>query len=356
MRSIAFVVVPFVVACSSPMMPHGNTVGSDPGSDGGGGDDDTTMPPDGGGTTTPPPDAGGLSPPAHGFQLVTPKIPIQPHQQISYCYYFQTPNTANLRVGKWESWTPNVHDTVLYMTHNKAGEPGALTHDDSCGTAVDGGGPVWTYAAQDPGQDYNAIAMPSDDGTGKPIGQLVKPGQFGFILMHFNNASDQVVEGYVELNANAYDDAAAVTLAAPYVTYAVGFRIPPGGTSVPSTFSTAPITCTIPPAPDQSTPKFFAITTHTFQQGIRATVKDGATTVFQSTNWERPGSRSMAPFYTFASGGLTFQCDYVNPHLYSIPTGIDPATDEQCITIGYFFPAPTDGFGHFCTTNGFPAY
>jgi len=357
MRSLAFVVVvPFVVACSSPMHPHGATGGSD--SDGGGGDDDGSPPPDGGMSTVPP-DASGLSPPARGFQLVSPMVDIQPGEQVSYCYYFHTPNTANLTIAKWESLTPGMHDMVLYVTNSQSQDPGTVS-SDNCGGGIPLGNAVWTYGTQDPDQAYNSVVLPADDGAGHAIGQLIRPNQAGFILMHYNNTTGAVIHGHVELNAHAYPDTTPVVIAAPYVTYNADIALTPGSATQPTTKSYS-ATCTIPNSPDGTAtgtpPKFFAMTTHTYRQGVHAVVMDGPTKVFESNNWEHPGALSMAPFYTFASGALTYQCDYRNPNTYSITSGVNPKTDEQCMAIGYFFPAATaNGTGHHCIDGGFPTY
>ena len=48
-------------------------------------------------------DGSGLPPPARGFQVTTPEVTIMPHQEITYCYYFHTPNTENMVIKKWSS-------------------------------------------------------------------------------------------------------------------------------------------------------------------------------------------------------------------------------------------------------------
>jgi hypothetical protein len=70
-------------------------------------------------------------------------------------------------------------------------------------------------------------------------------------------------------------------------------------------------------------------------------VLDGSTTLFEGTDWEHPGATTVAaaPFLTFASNGLTSECTYDNPTNRTITTGSSYATDEECLAIGYFFPA-----------------
>ena len=105
---------------------------------------------------------------------------------------------------------------------------------------------------------------------------------------------------------------------------------------------------------------FFAMTTHTHKQGVHAFVTDGpnapsmpAPMVVDNTGWEHPATRfwTAAPFFSFSTSALTYQCDYVNPNNRTISTGSNPATDEVCMIVGYYFPAP-GGAGHLCWNNG----
>jgi hypothetical protein len=95
------------------------------------------------------------------------------------------------------------------------------------------------------------------------------------------------------------------------------------------------------------------MTTHSHKQSVHTFVKDGATTVFDSRNWDHPGAVTWSgePFYTFTSGTLTYQCEYKNPNNYRIQTGDSAATAEMCMAVGYYFPA-VGGKGHLCLTNG----
>jgi hypothetical protein len=98
--------------------------------------------------------------------------------------------------------------------------------------------------------------------------------------------------------------------------------------------------------------KFYVMTTYTHKQGVHTFVKDGATTVFDSMNWAHPGTKdwSSSPFYSFTSGKLSYQCEYVNPNNYRIQYGDDTATQEMCMAIGYYFPAIPEN-GHFCLNS-----
>ena len=283
----------------------------------------------------------GLQPPARGFQIQSPPVDINPGVEVTYCYYFHTPNTSELAIKKWAShMTQGSHHMILYLTPSDQQPPGTMS-TQRCGFGS--GTAVWTYSAQ----TVDAEApLPADDGTGTPVGQLIKPGQSGFIQMHYLNASDSVLHAHVELNAEAYDDGVQVTPAAPFVTYNTTIDLSPGTSLSPSP-GMVNGNCNVAAAS-----KFYIMSTHTHKQGVHTFVKDGAATVFDSIDWEHPGEKTWpaSPFFSFTSGKLTYQCEYMNTANRRIITGDSAATDEMCMAIGYYFPAPA-GTGHFCLNS-----
>jgi hypothetical protein len=290
-------------------------------------------------------DAGPLLPPERGFQIISPTVEINPRAEITYCFYFQTRNTSELAIQKWVSrMTPGTHDMIVYFTPTELQTPGTLATRD-CGFGASGAAvPIWAYSAQTP--EAEAV-LPPDDGTGTPVAQLIPSGQLGFIQMHFVNTTDAVVREHVELNAYAYAEGVQVTPAAPFVTYDTKITLQPGSALVPRP-GTATRTCTVP-----ADARFFSMSTHTHRQSIHTSVTDGdatsTTTVFDSTDWARPGTRTWnaAPFFSFASGKLTYRCDYMNPTNRVIVTGDSAVDNETCMAIGFFFPAAMSK-GHFC--------
>jgi hypothetical protein len=331
MRSLAVVLVIPFLACGTPVQPP---VGDVPDAQG----------PSDASTVLPAPD--------RGFQVVSPTIDIKPGVEVTYCYYFRTPNTADLAIRRWQShMTPGSHHMILYFTATEQQPAGTLS-TTRCGIASGNGAPVWTYSAQSSDAES---ALPPNDGLGNPIGQSIPAGQPGFIQMHYLNATDSVIHAHVELNAYAYDEGVQVIQAAPYVTYNYRILIQPGSPTAPTPGASG-ATCSVPLS-NGKPPKFFIMTTHTHKQGVHTYVKDGDTMVFDSRSWEHPGATTWdtTPFYTFTSGSLTYHCDYLNPNAYSIMSGDSAATDEMCMAIGYYFPAvvPTTGpTGHFCVDGG----
>ncbi|HET7500768.1 MAG TPA: hypothetical protein VFK02_07185 [Kofleriaceae bacterium] len=279
-------------------------------------------------------------PPPNGFQIVGPSVDVAAHEDATYCYYFHAPNSSDLLIRKWASRsTTGVHDIALYATPKDLQRPGTLSAD-GCGFFANGLGPVWMYSADDL---INEVELPADDGTGVPVGQPVAPGQSMFLLMHFVNSTAAPVRAHVELDAYAYDDTLSVTLAGSFYTWSDKINLQPGSATSPTTGMVTG-SCDV-----AANAKFYLLSTRTHKQGVHTMVTDAATTVFDSTSWEHPGKASWpkTPFYTFASGKLTYQCEYVNPNNYQIVSGDDATRQETCIAVGYYFPAP-GGIGAFC--------
>lgn len=332
MRSVAFVLLTPLLACSATAMPVGQ------------------LTPDGQTTG----DGGDQMPPAYGFQLTSPTVDINPGVDITYCYYFQTSNTGELAVQRWAShMTAGVHDMIVYLTTNDQQSPGTMSPAD-CGIAAHAGGPIWSYAAQT--ADATAT-LPDDDGNGTPVGQLVKARQSGFLQIHYLNTGTSVIKAaQVELNAYAYPDGTQVTFAAPFMTFNLNISIMPGSETQPAS-GMVNGSCSVPLDSTGKPLRFFGMTSHTYKQGVHTFVKDGVDMVLDNTDWQHPKTSSwpVTPFYTFKSGTLFYQCEYSNPTDRTIKTGDDATMDELCMMIGFFFPAPTEGItrgvGHFCSNS-----
>jgi hypothetical protein len=336
MRSSA-VVLATTFACSSPPAPPGGQpIGETPDS-GTGLISDAQLG-----------DGQSPAPPGRGFRIASPDVPVYPGDEITFCYYFKTPNTSELAVKRWVShMTPGSHHLIVFFTPTMQQRPGTMTTRD-CGFGS--GGPVWMYAAQAP--DAEAV-MPLDDGAGKPVAQPVKAGQYGFVQVHFLNHTDSVIQAHVELDAFAHDDGVPFTPAGPFVTYNSKINIPPGTPSAPSTGMVRG-TCDFRSMAGPL--KFFAMSTHTHKQGVRAFVTDGGPSgamVLDNDSWDRPRIQTWnsSPFFAFSTSTLTYQCDYRNPNNRTIVTGNNADTDELCMVVGYYFPAQ-GGTGHLCWDEG----
>lgn len=264
------------------------------------------------------------------LRVVTPDVEIQPAEEITYCYYFDMPNTDEVGVKRWAStMTPGSHHLILFMAGPNAPAAGTMIPDCD-GFAL---GDEWTYSAQTP---TNSADMPA--GVGMPVAA----GQRAFLQMHYLNASDDVINAHVEVEAETYPAGTEYTRAAAYITYSQGFTVP----ASPDPYAVS-AECSVP-----ATAKFFGMSTHSHQYSIQTDVFDGDTNVVTSTNWEHPTVASWmdAPHYTFSTGRLRYECQYLNTSGAPVDEGSSAEFNEMCMAVGYFFPANN---GSQLCVNGF---
>jgi hypothetical protein len=280
--------------------------------------------------TTVPPTTTTTTPPPVGFQIVTPDFEVLAGQEINVCYYFRSPNTQTIAVDGLSSTMPSIlHDAVLYRTQNDREAPGsqlATVCDLSNASGQDL--PRLLYIADAPATE---LLFPADDGTGKPLAMELPPNTPLFVSMHFVNATEAAATSRFTLNMHGLPAAAAYTRSEAFTTYNDNLSIP--ANSVGDVESQ---TCRV-----SAGLSFWRMTTRSHKQSVRARVLDGTATVVDGTNWEHPGvaSERTPPFISFASDRLTFECTYDNPTGRTITSGASFENDEECMAIGYFFPA-----------------
>jgi len=268
-----------------------------------------------------PPGDDVVDPPAEGFQLVSPDITLAPGEEVTKCWYFQTPNTVDKAITKWEStMAPGSHHMIVFFSTGMQQPPGTIV--DNCGFAGQGGTTaVWTYSAQ----TVHAHQQLPDG-----VGMKLVAGQYGFIQMHYINTTDADLVAHVTLNVNTYVDGTQYVPAAPYITFHNEISIPPNSDA---TFSGS---CDVPADKD-----FYQLGTHAHKQATHMQVEDGTSMVYQTDSWsDAVGAEWLgAPFQRFTSGKLNYSCDYHNPTGRTITTGDSADTDEMCMAVGYLFPA-----------------
>jgi hypothetical protein len=272
-----------------------------------------------------------VDPPARGFQIVTPDITIEAHEEITYCYYFKMPTTEAYTVKKWSSvMTDGSHHLILFQT-NTLSQPEGTVSADTC--SILGGGnfsniPTWIYSAQTPTAE---LSLPADDGTGKPVGMDIAAGQPGFVQMHYNNTGDEPIIAHATINADAYEADVVTTKTFAYVTYDADITIESNG--IPHKEQ---LDCNIP-----ATSKVWLMSSHAHRHAVHTEVRDGSTVVFASDDWEHPGAAKFmdSPFKTFSSGKVTAECTYVNNDGQVVKDGESAKTEEMCMASGYYFPA-----------------
>jgi hypothetical protein len=268
-----------------------------------------------------------------GFQVLTPPIVVAPGASATWCYYFHTPNAGSMGIRRWSSaMTAGTHHMILYTTHDAGWNPvdwqppGTLTQNPCSLTGAGGGFAAWTYAAHEPSQ---SLVFPPDDGTGAPIAVEVPAGQTAFLQMYVVNAGVAPITASAMLQAEGLDPAVIYTKTATYLTYADLFI--PTGSSISTQY-----TCATPAGA-----KFWWLSTRTHQFATQSKIINSGSDVVVSTDWQHPAAATFtAPgFFQFSPGGLTYQCTYNNFSGGPITDGDDEATRENCIGIGYFFPA-----------------
>ena len=290
---------------------------------------------------------GGSAAPERGFQITTPDIVITPYQEIAYCYYFRTPNLETLAIKRWRPKMPAELKQLSLVTFPTELEPPGRVSAVNCPLInVNNGSelPTVLYLAN---HENDEMTFPSNDGTGKAVAQSLPANTPVIMRMHFLNTASTPVTLRAVLDAFAYEAGVAFTPASTYITYGGGINIAPLSAA---TFSK---TCTVPAGLT-----FFRTSMYTHKQGVHTYLKDGTSgsVVYENTDWENPIVKnwSAPSFHTFPNGSLTYQCDYVNPTNRTIRSGISTATDENCVSINYFFPATaTDGHSPLCYDSGF---
>jgi hypothetical protein len=278
---------------------------------------------------SPPPPPG----PVRSFQVQSPEIDVPAGTESTYCYYFHTPNTETVGIAAWRSlMSQGVHDLRVFTTVADRQPPGTMTQSP-CGFGGGQGTDVanWVYAAY---ENSAELAFPSDDGAGKPLARELAAGTPAYIEIHFLNASQAPIKARVTLDAEALAPGIDYTKTHTYVAFNGQLSIPPivpGGN-----YDVESETCEVPAGT-----KFWRLSMHTHKRAVHTAVKDGATPVFESTNWEHPGATTFAgpSFVSYASGELTYECTYDNPGNVVIQTGDSAEFNELCVAVGYFFPA-----------------
>jgi hypothetical protein len=313
MRKLAFVLLIATAAC-----------GKNPST---GGDD--TMSPDA--------DMTGSNAGTPAFEIKSTDILLPQGAEFTKCFYFHTSNTAPVAVDKWISdMTPGSHHLILFLNPGGS-QPADGTIDENCSVQGTGGSIAqWTFAAA---SEHYELDLPSDDGAGKPLAQLIPAGTAGYVQMHYLNASDTDKMVHVDVKAYAVD-ATQYTQTAPYITYTFNFQVPPGTSTITGS-------C---PAPTGT--KFWQVSSHTHKQGTEVKISDGTSMIYDSTDWEHPMVKvwSGTPFYTF-SDKVNWACSYNNPTSATIKEGQSAAMNEMCMATGYYFPATAPSLNGMLYSN-----
>jgi hypothetical protein len=291
---------------------------------GNGGDDDGT------GDDAPNTPDGGMPQPGPSFVLESPATVVPSRQEITYCWYFRTPNTKTFAVKRWKSsLSPGTYHMVMYTTPTDRKPPGTQNAVD-CANA--GFTSTWVYSAR---TLEASVDMPADDGDGNPVAMEIPPNQAGFLQLHYYNLTDGPLTVNARIEAEGLEEGVAYTKTSTYVAFNSKLSIQPQATS-----DLEAQTCQV-----SSTSKFWLMSMYAFDRATRTTIRDGmpgtGSMVFENTDTAHPGARRWAssPYHTFTTGKLTYECLYNNPTSDLVGAGPSVQVNEMCVAAGYFFPA-----------------
>jgi hypothetical protein len=273
-------------------------------------DDDVVGDPDAGSSELAPPEQG------KGFQIISPEVVLAPGDEKTFCFYTSVPLDQAVGVKRWESqMTPGSHHLIVYFVPDEGSFPeGEIT--ENCGLAGTG---IWTYASQSP-----YLSQPLPDGIGMQVGARQKL----YVQMHYLNAGTQELRAHVAVNGHTFDSGESYVPAAAYVTYDTRIRVEPHAAGFVED------DCAVPDGL-----KFFTVSTHAHRFSTKTEVRDGDSMIFQSEDWEHPGTKDWAdPFYQFQNS-LHYRCEYQNDTDDPVVEGQSAVTNEMCMAVGYVFPS-----------------
>jgi hypothetical protein len=264
------------------------------------------------------------------IKLATTERTVPPGEEATYCYYSHTDNTSPVLINRWVSEMPTgIHHAIMFT--NPSGEQpadGSFEPND-CGI-VGLSQPLWTYATVERHEELN---LPADDGEGKPVVQRIPARTAVYFSIHYINSTDAPITTHFSVDAFKLDDDVPHTETAPLLTYNNSIAIPPNARN-----HVESATCPLPTGV-----KFWHASTHSHKQTMHNAIKDGSSTVFEATDWEHPGQKTWdAPFFTFTSPDLTWECTYDNTGSNkgtTVTAGPTAQTNEMCMARMFMIPA-----------------
>lgn len=265
------------------------------------------------------------------FNIRTQDVTIMPGEEVTYCYFTHTANTADAVVNRWVSeMAQGSHHTIMFINPSGVQPADGTLQLTDCGF-VGNSMPIWTYATQNP---YEELTLPTDDGAGRPLAQVIPANTAVYFQMHYVNASDVPITTHFEVSAYELPAGTPFTQTSAYLTYNNSIAIPPGATN-----HVESATCDVPAGA-----KFWTMSTHSHKQTAYTEIKDGEARLFETSDWEHPGTSQWmrAPYYEFETSKMTWSCTYNNigdNAATTVVAGSSGRTNEMCMEYGFIFPA-----------------
>ena len=271
----------------------------------------------------PPPDENTL-------RISTPELVLGPGEEKTFCYFTSLPTTETVAVKRYVSaMTEGSHHMIVFLTREPAQPEGTFAECNKVGLASGVDVPLWAYASQ---EAEGELVMPEGVGVELAAGQPI------MVQMHYLNAGGAELAAHVDLEIDLHPEGAQYTPANVFATFNTQIEIPPGGSA------TVEGSCTVP-----KDANFFVMSTHSHHFTTHAEIRDGSSLLVDTSEWDHPGVADWGNEpYTFASGKLTYRCEYQNPTTQMVRVGESAQTAEMCMAVGYFHPA-TEGV--FCLNS-----
>lgn len=274
-------------------------------------------------------DATDAPPPEPGFHIAAAPFDVPENQLVTRCFFFRTPNTEELGARAFRiRWSGPVQSASLYLTRDEDfGTPGTHSTND-CGFSNVLNAAIWHFTAFESGSQ---LTFPADDGTGTPIGRAIAPDSGAYLRVLYNNFGQPATVAQIDLDVVAYEPGAAFTRADTYNTADVAIQIGPmevealeGGT------------CVVPAGA-----RFFFLQMEAHKQLTRVRLYDAGAILYEGFDELNPGATvsDADPFLTFASGEMTYECEYTSMVSRVILQGPEFQVDERCDAHTYYFPS-----------------
>ena len=283
-----------------------------------------TPAPEAGASTTPSTSTGSFDSPLSGTTRVTFEMSgfdVPAGGEVYQCQNFKNPIGKDVDVLASQSIMSKGSHHMFAFRYDK-------NEDDSLEMCSGTEFHEYVHVAQAP----NArITYPSGIGTFLGAQEGIR------LQAHFLNTGSDTVHASVKVALDYVDSGQVKYHAAQIFLNNGSLSVPPGKSSASATLALPTSVGDIHLLNAQS---------HMHRQGVHfeSTTGDG-TPIYSSDSWNEPAPQTYDPPIALPSGSsITWKCDYENPTSATLTFGESASTNEMCIFVGLYYPAP-DGNG-----------
>lgn len=296
-----------LAACADPQGTSGSSAGGGGGGTGGTGGSTAT-----GSTSTS--STGTTTPSGETVTLVMDSFDIAPGEEVYKCQNFANPFGGDVDVSVFEShMTAGSHHLLLF--YKPVAQDGPL---QDCSGLEFAATPYSTQLPDDSVAFPPGVAATIPEGTGLRL------------QSHYLNTTASTVTAHVEMTFH---------LAAPGTVKdraAVMFIVQPNINIPPNTTQDVEYDCTVPL--DMSVLK---TASHMHKHGTKFTSTVGGLPFYETDTWDEPKPALFDPPMELHAGDpLHFACTFQNNSPDTLTFGESAQSNEMCILVASFFPAP----------------